>query len=83
MSTWSWKASPAATRSPDGSRHIMAFLVPGDLKHMDHSIATLSPCEILDLSRDRVLELFERPAIARALWCMTLVDGATLKGMAG
>ena len=37
---------------PDGSRQIMAYLVPGDfcdlhvfiLKAMDHTIATLSPC---------------------------------------
>lgn len=71
----------------DGRRHIMALLVPGDmcdihtfiLKRMDHGIATLSPCQIADLPRSRVLEMLERPAVARALWCMTLVDEATLR----
>ena len=72
---------------PDGKRSIFAFLVPGDfcdlnifiLKAMDHSIATLSPCTIVDIPRSRVLELSERPAIARALWWTTLVDEAILR----
>jgi CRP-like cAMP-binding protein len=71
----------------DGRRQIMAYLVPGDfcdlhvfiLKHMDHSIATLSPCTVVDIPRAHVLELTERPAIARALWWATLVDEATLR----
>jgi hypothetical protein len=40
---------------PDGTRQIMAYLVPGDfcdlhvfiLKAMDHCIATLSPCKVV------------------------------------
>ena len=72
---------------PDGSRHIMAYLVPGDLcdlhvfilKAMDHSIGTLSACEVVDIPRAQVMELIERPAIARALWWTGLVDGATLR----
>lgn len=71
----------------DGRRHIMAYLVPGDLcdlhvfilRAMDHSIATLSPCRIVDIPRARVLEMIERPAIARALWWCSLVDEATLR----
>ena len=72
---------------PDGSRHIMAYLIPGDfcdlhvfiLKAMDHGISTLSPCTVVDIPRQRVLELTERPSIARALWWAALVDEATLR----
>jgi CRP-like cAMP-binding protein len=72
---------------PDGKRSIFAYLVPGDfcdlnifiLKSMDHCIATLSPCTVVGIPRSRVLELSERPAIARALWWATLVDEATLR----
>ena len=72
---------------PDGRRHIMAYLVPGDfcdlhvfiLKTMDHSIATLSPCRVVPIPRIRILELVERPAIARAIWWATLVDEAVLR----
>ena len=72
---------------PDGSRQIMAYLVPGDfcdlhvfiLKAMDHTIATLSPCKVVKIPRDRILELLERPAIARAFWWAALVDEATLR----
>ena len=72
---------------PNGQRSIFAYLVPGDfgdlhifiLKAIDHGIATLSPCTIVDIPRERVLEMLERPAIARALWWATLVDEATLR----
>lgn len=71
----------------DGSRHIMAYLVPGDmcdfqvfiLKEMDHSIGTLARSKVVDIPRKRILELTERPAIARAFWMMSLVDAATLR----
>ena len=71
----------------DGRRQIMAYLVPGDLcdlhvfilKAMDHSIATLTTSKVVDIPRSRILELTERPAIARAFWWMTLVDEATLR----
>jgi CRP-like cAMP-binding protein len=72
---------------PDGKRHIMAYLVPGDLcdmhifilKAMDHSIGTLSACRVVDIPRPRILEMLERPAIAQALWWAALVDEATLR----
>lgn len=72
---------------PDGRRQIMAYLVPGDfcdlhvfiLRAMDHSIATLSGCKVVAIPRPVVLEMTERPAIARALWWATLVDEATLR----
>jgi CRP-like cAMP-binding protein len=71
----------------DGKRQIMAFLVPGDfcdlhvfiLKQMDHGITTLSPCKVVGIPRERIVELTERPAVARALWWATLVDEAILR----
>jgi CRP-like cAMP-binding protein len=73
--------------TPDGSRQIMAYLVPGDfcdlhvfiLKAMDHTIATLSPCTVVKIPRDQILALMQRPAIARAFWWAALVDEATLR----
>jgi CRP-like cAMP-binding protein len=72
---------------PDGTRQIMAYLVPGDfcdlhvfiLKAMDHSIATLSACKVVKIPRPRIMELMDRPAIARAFWWAALVDEATLR----
>jgi CRP-like cAMP-binding protein len=72
---------------PDGTRQIVAYFVPGDfcdlyvfiLKAMDHTIATLSPCKVVKIPRARILELMERPAIARAFWWAALVDEATLR----
>ena len=74
-------------RLADGRRQIMAYLVPGDfcdllvfiLREMDHSIATLSPCRVVDIPRPRILEMTERPALGRALWWAALVDEATLR----
>jgi CRP-like cAMP-binding protein len=68
-------------------RHIMAYLVPGDfcdlhvliLKAMDHNIGTLSACSVVKISARRILEMTERPALARALWWATLVDEAVLR----
>ena len=73
---------------PDGHRHIMALLVPGDfcdlhvaiLDHMDHSIATITPCTMVEIPRLTILDLTENyPGIARALWWATLVDEAVLR----
>ncbi len=49
---------------PDGKRAIFAYLVPGDfcdlnifiLRSMDHCIATLSPCTMATIPRQRVLD---------------------------
>jgi CRP-like cAMP-binding protein len=70
-----------------GKRQIMAFLVPGDfcdfqvfiLKYMDHNIGTLSRCQVVHIKREAILELTERPAIARAFWWASLVDSAILR----
>ena len=72
---------------PDGTRQIFAYLIPGDfcdlnifiLKEMDHSIATVPSCKIVNIPRNLVLELTTRPAIGRAFWWATLVDEATLR----
>lgn len=71
----------------DGRRHIMAYLVPGDLcdyhifilKEMDHAICTLADSVVVDIPREVILEMLSRPALARAFWWMTLVDEATLR----
>ena len=71
----------------NGARQIVAYLLPGDfcdlhvfiLDQMDHTISTLTECAVVDLPRETVLRLTERPAIARALWWATLVDEGTLR----
>ena len=71
----------------EGKRHIMAYLISGDfcdlhvfiLKAMDHNIGALSPCRVVNIPRNRILEMTTRPALARALWWATLVDEAVLR----
>ena len=71
----------------EGNRQIMAYLLPGDfcdlhvfvLKQMDHSIATISPCRVVDIPRERILALLEKPKLSLALWCAALVDAAVLR----
>ena len=71
----------------DGSRQIVAYLVPGDfcdlnvflLRAMDHSIATMSACTVVDIPRHRIVEMTSRIELTRALWWVTLVDEGTLR----
>lgn len=71
----------------EGNRQIMAYLLPGDfcdlhvfvLKQMDHSIGTLSPCTVVDIPREKILELLQSPKLSLALWCAALVDAAVLR----
>jgi CRP-like cAMP-binding protein len=72
----------------DGSRQIMAYLVPGDLcdiqiflfEKMDHSIGLLSDAEVVQIPAAQILDLMDRfPRIERALMWATLVDEATLR----
>ena len=71
----------------EGNRQIMAYLVPGDfcdlhvvvLKQMDHTIATISPCRVVDIPREQILALLERPRLSLAMWCAALVDAAVLR----
>ena len=72
---------------PTGDRQIVGFLLPGDfcdlnafiLNAMDHTIGTISPCTVVDIPRRRIMELTNRPGIARAFWWVTLVDEGTLR----
>lgn len=68
-----------------GARHIMAYLVPGDLcdvdasylGRMDHAIGTLSACLVARIPRDALSELMEQhPSIARALRLAKLTEEA-------
>ena len=71
----------------NGSRQIMAYLVPGDagdpdvalLRAMDHSIRTLSDCKVVRIAPETIHEMLQRPAIASALRKSALVDEATLR----
>lgn len=72
----------------NGSRQIMAYLVPGDLGDidaallttMDHTITTASACRVVRLAPETIAELMQHhPQIARALRMSTLVDEATLR----
>jgi CRP-like cAMP-binding protein len=72
----------------DGTRQIMAFLVPGDLcdaeifilEEMDHSIATLAPSLVTSIAGPKMLDLLvNRPGISLALWWATLQDEAVLR----
>jgi CRP-like cAMP-binding protein len=71
----------------DGTRQIMAYLVPGDagdvdvalLDAMDHSICTLSDCKVVLIAPETIRQLLQRPAVAFALRKSMLVDEATLR----
>ncbi len=72
----------------NGARQIMAYLLPGDLcdlhvallSTMDHSISTLSACNVIRIAPETVAELMHHhPQIARGLRVSTLVDEATLR----
>ena len=71
----------------NGSRQIVAYLLPGDfcdlhvfiLEAMDHSIATLSETQLVKISRPHILALLDRPAVSRALLMSTLVDESILR----
>jgi CRP-like cAMP-binding protein len=72
----------------DGTRQIMAYLIPGDLcdvhvtllERMDHSIGALSPCKVLFIPRHRLANLMRKHEnVSRALWWSTLVDEAILR----
>lgn len=72
----------------NGTRQIMAYLVPGDfcdldvalLQRMDHTLATLSACRVVHIDLGTITNLTEHhPSIAHALRLATLVDEATLR----
>ncbi|WP_336492657.1 Crp/Fnr family transcriptional regulator [Methylobacterium nigriterrae] len=73
---------------PDGQRQIMAYLVPGDfcdlnvfiLDQMDHTIGTISACQVVDIPRQAIEAITaNHPHVTRALWWCALVDEAVLR----
>ena len=73
---------------PNGSRQIMAFLMPGDacdlnigmLAAMDHSIQTVTAAQVAKIDGRAMDELMTaHPAIARAMYVAQLVDEGTLR----
>ncbi len=75
-------------RLPDGSRQIVAYLVPGDccdlhvsvLSRIDHTIGTLTTCKVALLPHTLIEELMSQSrSITRALWWATLVDAGTTR----
>ena len=73
---------------PDGRRHIMAYLVPGDicdfhvaiLGEMDHTIGTLTPCKLVEIPHETIHEIATKhPNLNRAFWWSTLVDEGILR----
>ena len=73
---------------PDGKRHIMAYLVPGDicdfhvaiLGEMDHNIGTLTSCSVVEISHETIHDITTKHRnLNRAFWWGTLVDEGILR----
>ncbi len=73
---------------PDGKRHIMAYLVPGDicdfhvaiLGEMDHTIGTLTACSLVEIPHNTIHDISTKhPNLNRAFWWGTLVDEGILR----
>lgn len=73
---------------PNGSRQVMAFMMPGDtcdlhiglLSQMDHSIQTLTPSRVASMPGATMEALLnEHRGIARAMYVAQLVDEGTLR----
>lgn len=73
---------------PNGSRQIMAFLMPGDacdlhigmLAEMDHGIQALTQSQVATISRAEMeFIMTAHPTIARAMYTSQLVDEGTLR----
>lgn len=73
---------------PNGSRQILAYLLPGDncdlhvglLAEMDHSIQTITPALIATIGREDMDTLFrEHPGIAKAMYLGQLIGEGTMR----
>lgn len=69
----------------DGRRQIIAFFLPGDLcdlnvfilREMDHSIGTITPVSVAEISREAFDEIaFHHPRVMQSLWWESLVNAA-------
>ncbi|MDQ0316640.1 Crp/Fnr family transcriptional regulator [Amorphus orientalis] len=72
----------------DGKRQITSFIVPGDiydiqsflLETMDHSIASISPCEIAIIPHDTLLAITKSSQrISLAIWKESLAEAAIFR----
>jgi CRP-like cAMP-binding protein len=72
----------------DGERQIFSFHIPGDvpdlqslhLHVMDHSLGTLTPCQVAQIPHSVLHALVrERPNLAAAFWRDTLIDAAVFR----
>jgi CRP-like cAMP-binding protein len=73
---------------PNGTRQILAFLMPGDccdlhvslLAEMDHSIQTITPALVATIDRAAMSTMLdEHRGIAKALYVSQLIDEGTLR----
>lgn len=73
---------------PNGTRQIMAFLMPGDacdlhiglLAEMDHSIQTITPALVATVDRADMDAIMDRhPTVMKAMYVAQLVDEGTLR----
>lgn len=72
----------------DGRRQILALHISGDfvdlhsfqVRRMDHTVRTLTPCRIAMAPHERLTEITETmPRLGRRLWLSTLIDAAVLR----
>ncbi|WP_174298912.1 Crp/Fnr family transcriptional regulator [Sphingomonas bacterium] len=73
---------------PNGTRQIMAFLMPGDacdlhiklLAEMDHSIQAVAPARVATVSRTEMQTMMQdHPNIARGMYTAQLVDEGIMR----
>jgi CRP-like cAMP-binding protein len=71
-----------------GDRQIVSVHIPGDfvdlegslLNTADHSVQTLTRCEIASVPTQAIIALIDdHPSIARAMWLDTLIDGSIFR----
>ena len=72
----------------EGKRQIFSFHTPGDipdlqslnLKVMDHSMMTMTPCKLAFIEHDNLTRVFRQcPRIADLMWRDTLIDAAIFR----
>ena len=72
----------------EGARQILSVHIPGDfvdlesalLRIADHSVHSLTRCEVAVIPRAAIVELIEKHArLAHAMWIDTLVDGSVYR----
>jgi CRP-like cAMP-binding protein len=73
---------------PDGRRQTLALHMGGDfvdlhsfqLKRMDHSVRTLTPCTVAAVPHENLTRITESfPHLTRQLWYSTLIDAAIMR----